>query len=218
MKKILNEWRQFLNESSLSRLYRHMQEHESSFLSASRGDRDDVEGHCTENAISVGEENKLRNRDLKAVLLRAGYGVTSVVGSYVENFTTKFAREVKEGSFFIVNLNDDIDFFDNMKILSEKYCQDSVLLCPKGGYGCFLYGTNNNPFPGFGEAETLGHPVFGQEDEFMSRVGGRPLSMKEDPPTVAEGAEKLKLETYEDLSRNQRMAVAVIAKRILKGN
>jgi hypothetical protein len=219
MKKILNEWRQFLNEmSSLSRVGEHMQEHESSFLSAARGDRDDEEGHCTENAISVGEENKLRNRDLKATLLKAGYGVTSVVGAYIENFTTKFAREVKEGSFFIVNLNDDVAFFDNMKILSEKYCQDSVLLCPKGGYGCYLYGTNNNPFPGYEESEVLGHPVFGQEDEFMSRVGGRPFSMREDPPTVTEGSQKLKLETYGDLSRNQRMAVTAIAKRILKGD
>ena len=208
MKKILNEWRQFINESGLSRIYGHMQEHESAFLSASRGDRHDAEGHCTESAISIGVEDGLRNRDLKATLLKAGYGVTATLGAYIENFTSEFAREIKEDSYFILNLNDDIDFFDNIKILSEKYCQDSVLLCPKGGVDCFLYGTNNNPYPGYGEVEVLGHPVFGQEAEFMTRVGGRPISM-------AENKQKLKLETYEDLNRQQRMAVSAIAKRVL---
>ena len=38
MKQILNEWKKFLKESSLSRLYRHMQDHESAALSAFRNE------------------------------------------------------------------------------------------------------------------------------------------------------------------------------------
>ena len=97
MKQILNEWKRFLKESSLSRLYRHMQDHESAALSAFRNE-------------FTKEENLERNRKLKAELLGRGYGVTRILGSYIENFETPKAVEVAEESFFVSNRKDDPDF------------------------------------------------------------------------------------------------------------
>ena len=53
MKKILYEWRQFLNESSLSRLYQHMMNYETAIITAFRNDPSD-ELKCTD-VSEVGE-------------------------------------------------------------------------------------------------------------------------------------------------------------------
>ena len=45
-------------------------------------------------------ENFERNKQLKAVMLNKGYGVTSVDGTYIEDFGTDAAKEVKEDSYF----------------------------------------------------------------------------------------------------------------------
>jgi hypothetical protein len=155
-----------------------------------------------------GESNQARNRDLKATLLAMAYGVTKVDGSYIENFETPEAKEVSEESLFAVNLQDDPGFVETIQKLGEKYCQDSVLIIPQGGKGAYLYGTNNTEFPGYGQQMNVGDAKFGEEAEFMSKVNGRPVTMGEGQV----------LEVYEDLSRNQRMAVKAIAKSFLEEN
>ena len=238
MKKILTEWKRYLNESSLSRLYRHMAAHDTAIVTAFRGDpsEDSVCADATEAGTTEDEKakiqaaqkqwassareidkkvlkniikriNKRRNRDLKAALLSMGYGVTAVDGSYIEHFNTPAAYEPSaEDSFFVVNLKDipSSEFFDSIIPLGQKYCQDSVMLIPKGAEGAFLYGTNNAEFPGYGSKVDLGSATFGKEAEFMTKVRNRPMAF-------AEG-----LDTYEKLPRLQRMAVKSIAKRVLK--
>ena len=204
MKKILNEWRQFLNESSLSRLYRHMMAHDTAIITAYRGNPND-DSNCVDKSQVTGEtSNKIRNTDLKATLLALKYGVTSVDGSYIENFNTPEAYEVAEHSFFVVNLKDDPDFAKYIVILGEDFCQDAVLIIPKGGQGAYLHGTNNSEFPGYGRRVQAGDLSFGREKEFMTKVGGRPMAFTEE------------LETYKKLSRAGRMTVKAIAKKILK--
>ena len=111
MKLIMEGWRQFINESGLSRVRKHIMNHDCAILTAFRGDLMDM-GNCTDNAEmpEEGEKNMNRNRDLKATLLGSGYGVTKVDGSYVEDFDTPKAMEVKENSLFCVNLKDDPSF------------------------------------------------------------------------------------------------------------
>ena len=203
-----------LTESSLSRLYGHMVAHDTAIVTAFRGKHSDG-SNCTD-ASEVGaaedentalQTNKRRNRDLKAALLSMGYGVTAVDGSYIEHFNTPAAYEPSaEDSFFVVNLKDipSSEFFDSIIPLGQKYCQDSVMLIPKGAEGAFLYGTNNAEFPGYGSKVDLGSATFGKEAEFMTKVRNRPMAF-------AEG-----LDTYEKLPRLQRMAVKSIAKRVLK--
>ena len=214
MKKILTEWKRYLNESSLSRLYRHMAAHDTAIVTAFRGDPSDdsvcadaTEAGTTEDENAEIQAAQRRNRDLKAALLSMGYGVTAVDGSYIEHFNTPAAYEPSaEDSFFVVNLKDipSSKFFDSIIPLGQKYCQDSVMLVPKGAEGAFLYGTNNAEFPGYGSKVDLGSATFGKEAEFMTKVRNRPMAF-------AEG-----LDTYEKLPRLQRMAVKSIARKILK--
>ena len=188
MKQILNEWKRFLKESSLSRLYRHMQEHESAALSAFRNE-------------FTKQENLERNRELKAELLGRGYGVTRILGSYIENFETPKAVEVAEESFFVSNRKDDPDFALEIAQLGEDFNQDSVLIVDKGAQDAYLLGTSpEGEFPQYGKKESVGALKMGDEAEFMSRVGGRPYTFS--PKEMNE-----ELEVFENLSRNAKMAV-----------
>jgi len=220
MKDLLGKWKSFLNESSLSRVHKFIYSTETAILTAFRNDPNDM-SKCVDDALRGGEDlppevkgkggrtgvqlrvNKQRNRDLKATLLSLNYGVTRVGGNYVEDFDTPQAVEVGEESYIVVNLPEASDFIDNIIMLGKKFCQDSVLIIPAGGEGAHLYGTNYSEFPGLGQTVQVGNIKLGEEAEFMTRVNNRPF-------TFTEG-----LETYRDLSRNERMAVKNIAKTIL---
>ena len=214
MKTIFENWNNFLNESGLSRVHQHMSEHDTAVITAFRNDPSSAEG-CIESPPPGEQEesplkaNKARNRNLKAVLLRMGYGVTRVDGSYVENFDDMDRRkEVSEESFFVVNLKDDPNFNNNIENLGRKFCQDSVLLIPRVGGDddrpAFLLGTNET-WPGLGQKEEVGHFEGGKEAEFMSRVKGRPFVFKEIHTQ----------ETWDQLGRNAKRSVAKIAERVM---
>lgn len=205
MEEVFGIWRKFLSESSLSRVHQHIENYETAIITAFRNDITDT-SKCLDTAeISAeGDTNMTRNRDLKAALLSLGYGVTKVKGSYIEDFKTPEAFEVTENSLFIVNLEEDPSFVDTILTLGEKYCQDAVLIIPAGGEDAYLRGTNNSEFPGYGNKVMVGKREFGREKEFMTKVRGRPF-------TFGEG-----LDTYKKLSRNERMAVKAIAKKVLK--
>jgi len=49
MKNIINEWRGFVNESGLSRVYKHIQEHDCVIITAFRDDANESDD-CTEKA------------------------------------------------------------------------------------------------------------------------------------------------------------------------
>jgi hypothetical protein len=212
MKTIFENWNNFLNESGLSRVHQHINAHDTAVITAFRNDPSSDEA-CVD-AVPPGEQeesplkaNKARNKNLKAVLLKMGYGVTRVDGSYIENFDDMDNRkEVSEESFFVVNLKDDPDFNNNINRLGQMFCQDSVLLIPQGGDAAFLLGTNES-WPGLGEKEPVGSWVGGQEAEFQSKIGGRPFIFKE-----------AKLETWDQLGVNARYTVSKIAERVLNEN
>ena len=213
MKDIFENWNNFLNESGLSRVHQHINAHDTAVITAFRTDPSSDEG-CYNAAPPAEQEesplkaNKARNRNLKATLLKMGYGVTRVDGSYIENFDDADNRkEVKEQSFFVVNLRDDPNFNNNINRLGQMFCQDSVLIIPQGGDGAFLLGTNES-WPGLGEKEDVGRFVAGKEAEFMSRVKGRPFVFRE----------VHKQETWDQLGVNARYTVGKIAERVLNEN
>ena len=213
MKDIFENWNNFLNESGLSRVHQHIGAHDTAVITAFRNDPSSDEGCYNAAPPSEQEEsplkaNKARNKNLKAVLLKMGYGVTRVDGSYIENFDDVDNRkEVSEQSFFVVNLKDDPDFNNNINKLGQMFCQDSVLLIPQGGAAAFLLGTNEG-WPGLGEKESVGSFEGGKEAEFMSRVKGRPFVFKE----------VHKQETWDQLGVNARYTVSKIAERVLNEN
>lgn len=118
------------------------------------------------------EEKKYHNRVLKAFLLRMGYGVTNVCGSYRESGKP----ESQEESFFVVNLNDDPKFYDVLFKLSERYNQDSFIYSPKGSTEGHLIGTNNYEFPGYGNDINSGKFLRDVQSMFMSRIGNNGFS------------------------------------------
>ena len=194
MKILMENWQKYLTESSLSRLYRHMTDHDSAIFSAFRNE-------------FTREENYERSRELKAMLLQQGYGVTKVLGSYIENFETPKAVEVSEQSLFVLNINDDREFVENIARLGEEYNQDSVLIIPQGAEGAYLLGTSpEGEYPVYGEQEGVGALKMGDEAEFMSRVSGRPLTFAEN------------VETYDSLSRNSKWAVKKIVEKVKQRN
>jgi hypothetical protein len=97
-----------------------------------------------------------RNKHLKAALMRLGYGVTNIIGNYVQLFLLDNQIDVKEGSFFVVNLSNDPMFIKNIKKLGEVFCQDSVLIFECGGHHNYFVGTNKSNFPGYGEVISVG--------------------------------------------------------------
>lgn len=181
-----------LLEASLSRAWEWMQKHDCATISAMRKDPYDLsacvnppnvdkeDAHLALNnqPKSIDALNKLRNKSLKANLLRLGYGVTAVDGSYVEDFGLPTAKHVNEDSFFVVNIKDDPGFIQKLEFLGQKFCQDSVLIIPKGGKSTYLLGTNNS-WPGLGVKIQQGDATFGSEQQFMTKIRNRPFSFPE---------------------------------------
>lgn len=224
LKKYVNE---VLQESTLSRLHEHISKHDCAIVTSFRDNPyDDSKCGChddkspapasyqkaaqitlnVEKKEGIMKINKFNNRDLKAKLLSYGYGVTSVEGSYIEDFGSALAKLPKrEDSLFVVNIdNVDKDLFNSSIIeLGKYYCQDSVLIIPKGGKDVYLYGTNNSSFPGCENPIIVGDIKYGQEAEFMTKIRDRPMTTKMNES----------LETYKNLSRLEKMAVRAIANK-----
>ena len=106
-----------------------------------------------------------------------GYGVTVLKGKYPEGGKTTI-----EISFFVVNLNDNEDFFKKIAKFGEKFEQDSVLLIPKGAINnddkAYLYGTNHcdNNWLGYHKKETFENGRLGKTSKiYTSYVNNRPF-------------------------------------------
>jgi hypothetical protein len=203
------KWKALLKESSLSRIHSWIEKADVAIVTGFRDDPYDLAkcptGASTaeDNQRSPKATNMLRNRDLKAALLSMRYGVTKVKGSYIEDFDTPQAIEVREDSMLVVNLEEDPSFISNITMLGKKFCQDSVLIIPKGGQGAYLHGTNNSEFPGLDQKVEVGSLKMGAEDEFMTRVDNRPFTFNES------------LDTYKKLSRLEKQAVDALSKLVL---
>jgi hypothetical protein len=187
-------------ESSLSRVVSHIERFDVAMLSACRSQMVNCvdESQCT-NKVVTAQENLQRSRDMKAALLYQNFGVTDVLGGYIEGYHSQFPQQVKERSFFVVNLFGDEDFFEKITSLGEQFCQDSVIIKPNGQDG-YLYGTNNNEFPGLHQKAPLGTFKAGKMGEFFTKIGTRPFVF----------------EHYQLKERMERMAIANLAKKYLK--
>lgn len=170
------KFKEYINESSLSRVWRNMIDHDSGTITAFRDKRD-----CGKSDLYTRGQKKARNKTLLAQLLREGFSVTSVKGKYIENYGSPDAKEVGESVFLVVDIKDSGKLKRVLMKLGEEYEQDSILYIPKGGKEGFLIGTNHceNGYPGYGKINKLKNPVFGKDGEFFTRVNGRPFTLKE---------------------------------------
>jgi len=162
-----------LNESGLSRIWKHNELHDCGAMTAWRRARD-----CGTGDVYKKEENQKRNKSLLAKLMSAGYSVTKLRGKYPEG------KEVlMENSFFIVDKDDTEMLFDDLKKFGVMFEQDSILFVPKGaisdkGIKAFLYGTNrcSNNFLSYGQKSLFDKGKFGKSSKiYTSYVNGRPF-------------------------------------------
>lgn len=177
-----------LQESSLSRIQRKIDSHSTGAITAYRGDK-------------TYEENQTNNKKLLAFLLNAGYSVTKVRGSYIENKGSDNENEVAENSFFVANQkvegDDQGELEADLIRLGKLYDQDSILSI-RNGSNANLIGTSSreDSWPGLGVVQSVGKPTFGDpEGEFFSRIGGRKFAFEEDYsiPETINGKRSLKI-------------------------
>jgi hypothetical protein len=179
---------QNLQESSLSRVTKHMTGHAVGMMTAFR-------------AEFTREQNLQRNRSLLAKLLKAGYHVTAVKGDYTENRGSPDAKPVKEESFFVTNPmkgDDHGELQRDLIAFGEEFDQDSIFSKPFGTSGRVI-GTSarENAWPGKGGEHAFPQYKPGQEAEFLTRVNGRPFTFGESysKPTSVMGLWVLNVES-----------------------
>lgn len=176
-KKIYSD---MLFESSINRIVYWVNNYEIALITAFRGRKENIihpelvkDDGKDEGETYTKYENKQRNRELSATLLRLGYGITKVDGVYVENFGLPNSRLSNEESFLVVNKNNDPDFFDNIFKLSEYYNQDCFCYKAKDDSIGYNIGTNGADYPGYGEEVRNGKFVVGVKNEFMTRLNNK---------------------------------------------
>lgn len=238
-----------LFESSINRVHRHTQDYDIACISAFRNEyvnatkytnddrpqsykdefttEDERENNPYEYSF---EENKERNRDLKAFLLQKGYGVTRIDGSFIENYGKENAERKDEESFFVVNLNDDPDFYDVLFFQSEYYGQDCFLYKPKGEEKGVLIGTNNHKFPGYNKKVIQGKFRANIDVEFFSGLKNKTFAFYDGKAKNKDSrkpfstlkrkgnnvSESISLDTINKETRTARMAISSIVRPIME--
>ena len=177
----MKEFKQYITESSLSRLWRHNEEHDCGAMTAFRKTADCGEGEKYSNA-----DNAKRNRSLLAKIKSKGYGATTLKGKYPEGGTVG-----KEISYFIVDLEDGGNLEKDMKKWGEEFEQDSILYVPKGAIQnkskAHLIGTNHckNSFLGYHKTDIFNKGKMGYDSPiYTSYVNGRPFIFEEISDTI----------------------------------
>lgn len=181
----MSNFNEYLTESSLSRLWKHNEEHDCGVITAFRnftncGYTDDDEPcFADKTPVEINKaENGKRNKALKSDLIQLGFkGSTKLVGSYPEG-----GKQSKEISYYVVDLDDTGTLKDILIKLGKKYDQDSILYIPKGSIKgdnkAYLIGTNNCPNNDIKVGKTMifNKGKVGYESPFYtSYVNGRPM-------------------------------------------
>lgn len=188
-----------ITESSLSRIFSAYEKHQTGTISGFR-----YAENCGEGKVYTLSENKKRNSILKAKLLKLGYGVTPIKGTYIEGYETENAREVDEESFYVVDLKDGKKLKSVLIELGKEFDQDSIAFSEANGEYKLISTNTCGGYPGFGEIgveANLGKPTYGgkefkagtEEDpdkvekaEFFSKIRGRAFVFRESADNIIE--------------------------------
>lgn len=190
-KKILEEVDNFnniaiynneLNEKSLNRMMLWLNKCDCAFITAFRYKLIDIANpdktyygpndNWTDKKIFTHEENREKNKLLKAELLNLKYGVTTVKRVYPEGMNNDSSEE----SFFVVNRFNDPNFLNNLLSLAEYFNQDSIYYKPKDKTYGYLIGTNGATYPGYHKKGDESKLKPGSASNFMSRIGNKAFS------------------------------------------
>ena len=119
--------------------------------------------------------NDANNRMLQETLRAMGYGVIKLQGFYAE-----VGHDVsKENSFLVFDQNDDPDFYDNLRMLSEKFEQDCFLFKAVDEEVAYLIGTNEDFIRDNGERVEAGRLRIGNlSAKNYSEIGSGRISFE----------------------------------------
>ena len=171
-----------LNEKSLNRMMLWLNKCDCAFIIAFRYKLIDIvnpdktyygpNDNWVDKKIFTHEENREKNKLLKAELLNLKYGVTTVKRVYPEGMN----NESSEESFFVVNRFNDPNFLNNLLSLAEYFNQDSIYYKPKDKTYGYLIGTNGATYPGYHKKGDESKLKPGSASNFMSRIGNKAFS------------------------------------------
>ncbi|WGH49604.1 hypothetical protein [Alishewanella phage vB_AspM_Slicko01] len=187
-----------LSESSLSRIQSKTVKYDTGAVTAFRGDKD----------IGL---NKSNNRKLKAYLMKKGYSVTAVKGSYIEDFGSATQREVSEPSYFVADIKETGKLQKDLEALGRLFDQDSILFVPKGGKDAYLVGTTKRPdaWLSIGQKQVVGSSKFGKAaGEFLSRVNNREFAFESAVPLTINGLRSMHMLAENVTQQIQKMEKA----------
>jgi len=125
-------YRKFIKESSLSRLLKHNQDRSVGMISAFRY------GNSKKENLSL-------SKKLGSDIRQAGYGYSTVEGTYLETQDDGSVVKQKEKSFFVIGPDSDDGgkFKGVLKKLGKKYDQDSIIYKPFDSENALLIGTTS---------------------------------------------------------------------------
>ena len=171
-----------LNEKSLNRMMLWLNKCDCAFIIAFRYKLIDIvnpdktyygpNDNWVDKKIFTHEENREKNKLLKAELLNLKYGVTTVKRVYPEGMN----NESSEESFFVVNRFNDPNFLNNLLSLAEYFNQDSIYYKPKDKTYGYLIGTNDATYPGYHKKGDESKLKPCSASNFMSRIGNKAFS------------------------------------------
>jgi hypothetical protein len=151
----MKTFKEFLDESSLTRLASKAKKGAVAIVSAERGGKSKA-------------ENKARSKQLEKDIRGAGLpGPTKVKGRYTEH-----GKKPKAERSYVVSQGKKgkKKFKKALEKLATKYDQDSVLIQRKGGGEATLKGTNKAPWPGKGKNVKTGKMRPGRTGEFDTQI------------------------------------------------
>jgi hypothetical protein len=157
--------KEFLTESSMSRMHTYARERNLGVISAYRGEHTE-------------KENRERHKQLEKDLRGLGYGVIHAHGGFVENKGTPQEQTVTERSFIVGGSKEDDKgkLLSDLKKLGEKYNQDSVLHKPLGSDTASYHYTNDVGYANKGDIKPVGqfkgdHFAMVRSDDDGSLIG-----------------------------------------------
>lgn len=228
--KTINEYNKSINESSMSRIWKHISNSDAAIITAFRGSNVNCVHDTEKGKVFSKDENMDRNKQLGATLLKLKYSITSLDGIYIEGYGTDSAKKENENSFLVINRKNDKDFTNNIQKLGELYCQDSVLIIKDGGDNAYLLGTNHS-YPGLGKEEFQGRFVPKGEGQFMSTKRNASFVFDKSPKpnpnkkgyVKESNSDNQKIyvindnfENYEDLMRMGKWAVTSMSESVIE--
>ena len=164
-----------LQEAGLSRILKHMQEHDSGGITGWRGARD-----CGRGEKYTRSENNARNVNLAAKIKAGQYAAINVGGIYIED-----GVPVKERSFFVYDISDKGTLLEDLIKWGGEFEQESILFVPKGGKEGIIHGTSrcNNLGPDTikrGQTINVGKRYMGKMNQYgTSTIRNRPWMFSE---------------------------------------